>query len=138
MATLDTELEMLLVKKEHLEKNPSIEPLAVGLHEPLFIAVKFHGDVGALAAAGFEAASVIPPIAFGRTSVAGLEAPGRHPQVESIEKQRRAHLYLDGSVSEIKANQVWSRTGDAFSGNTGRGVIVGIIDIGIDFRHKAF
>ena len=72
------------------------------------------------------------------TNLTGLEALARHPQVESIGKQRRRHIGLSDSVPDIHANQVWSRNGDNFSGYTGRGVIVGIIDTGIDFTHQVF
>ena len=49
-------------------------------------------------------------------------------------------LHLDASIPEIKANQVWTvnaATG-VFSGQTGNGAIVGIIDTGIDFQHSFF
>jgi subtilisin family serine protease len=67
-----------------------------------------------------------------------LEAPARHPQVEAIEKQRRCHTVLSDSVPDIHANQVWHRNDDNFTGYTGRGVVVGIVDTGIDFRHQVF
>jgi subtilisin family serine protease len=60
------------------------------------------------------------------------------PSVIAVEKQRPNFLQLDKSIPDIKANNIWSRNGDNFSGYTGRGVIVGIIDTGIDFRHENF
>src|SRR5262245_4271248 len=138
MAILDTELQMLLARKEYFEKNPSSGQLDIGPDDPLFIAVKFHGDLGALVAVGFHLGSAIGSIAFGQTTLAGLAALALHPQVEFIEKQRRAHLHLDVSVPETRANQVWTRVGDHFTGYSGRGVIVGIVDSGIDIRHHAF
>src|SRR5262249_53109875 len=56
----------------------------------------------------------------------------------SIRKRRRDHAGLDDSVPDIKADQVWSRSGDNFTGYTGKDVVVGILDSGIDFRHAAF
>lgn len=138
MATLDAELHMLLVQKDFFEKNPSAGKLSVGPDEPLYIALRFNGDIANLAQAGFKLGTTVGPIAYGQTNLAGLEALSRHPQVESIEKQRRLRRSLDGSVPDIKANQVWSRSGDSYTGYTGRGVIVGIIDTGIDFRHHTF
>jgi len=138
MAILDAELQMLLARKEHFDKNPSSGPLDVRPDEPLFIAVKFHGDVNALVAVGFHLGSAIGSIAFGQTTLAGLAALAQHPQVEFIEKQRRADLHLDVSVPETRANLVWTRVGDHFTGYSGRGVIVGIVDSGIDIRHHAF
>ena len=107
MANLDTELQMLLVRKEFFDQNPGSGQLEIGPNEPLFIALKFRGDVHALVAVGFQLGSVIGSIAYGQTTLAGLEALARHPQVEFIERQRRATLHLDGSVPDIKANQVW-------------------------------
>lgn len=138
MAILDAELRMRLVRTDRLARSRSSTQLEAAQEEPLFIALKFHGDIAALVAAGFHVGSVVGSIAFGRTTLAGLQALAQHPQVEFIEKQRREHLHLDGSVPNIKANQVWDRSGDNFSGYTGRGVIIGIIDTGIDFRHRAF
>ncbi len=138
MATLDPELQMLLARKEYFEKNPSSGQLGVAPDAPLFIALKFHGDVDALVALGFQLGSAVGSIAFGRTTLAGLEALARHPQVEFIEKQRRARLHLDGSVPNIRANLVRARAGDHFTGYSGRGVIVGIVDSGIDIRHQVF
>jgi subtilisin family serine protease len=60
------------------------------------------------------------------------------PSVISIAKHRLPVLQLDDSVPEVTATNLWSRTGDNFHGYTGRGVIIGIIDTGIDFRHKNF
>src|SRR5262245_15559699 len=98
MATLDMELQMLLARQAHVDRNPSSASLAGAPDAPLFIAVDFHGAVDALVATGSTLGSVVGSIAFGQTTLAGLAALSRHPQVESIEKQRRAHLHLDVSV----------------------------------------
>jgi subtilisin family serine protease len=138
MATLDTELESLLIRKEYFDKNPSAGRLEVGPDELLYISLRFHGDAAALAAAGLQLGSTIGSVAYGQTTLAGLAALASHPQVEAIEKQHKKKLHLDGSVPDIKADQVWARSGDHFSGYTGRGVIVGIVDTGIDIRHQTF
>jgi subtilisin family serine protease len=138
MAKLDTELHMLLVTKEFYANNPSAGDVGIGPDEAIYIALKFSGDVAALASAPFRLGSTVGQIAYGETNLAGLEALSKHPQVEFIEKQRRLHTQLDGSVPEIRANQVWARSGNDYTGYTGRGVIVGIIDTGIDFSHRTF
>jgi subtilisin family serine protease len=138
MATLDPELDLLLVKKDFFEKNPSAGSLGFGLEEPLYIALKFDGDISALEQVGFKVGSVGKNIAYGVTNLSGLQALAHHPQVESIELQRRSHTHLNLSVPDIKADQVWGRSGDNFNGYTGRGVIVGIVDTGIDITHQCF
>ncbi len=138
MAKLDAELRVLLSRKQFFDRHPEAGRLSIGPDDPVYIALKFHGDVSALVAAGLTLGSTVEEIAFGQTTLAGLEALASHAQVESIQRQRRGSLLLDESIPDIHGNQVWSRSGDNFSGYTGRGVIVGVIDTGIDFRHKAF
>ena len=138
MAELDSDLRGLVVQKEFFDKNPSAGSMSIGPDEPLYVAVKFSGSVSALKTAGLDIAEIAGGFAYGKTNVAGLVALDRDPQVISIEKQRRHRVHLDDSVPELKADQVWSRSGDNFTGYTGKDVIVGIIDTGIDFRHAAF
>ena len=57
MANLDTELHLLLVKKDFFEKNPSAGKLSVGPDDPIYIALKFSGDISALKQAGFTVGS---------------------------------------------------------------------------------
>lgn len=138
MAKLDPELSLLLAKKAYHDKHPSAGMLPLSPDTSINIALKFTGEIEALQQAGFTLGSAIGHIAYGVTNLAGLEALAKHPQVEFIEKQRRSSIHLDKSVPDIKASQVWSRTGDDFFGYTGRDVIVGIIDTGIDFKHQSF
>lgn len=137
MAILDPELDTLLAQAAYYHEHPAETP-AVGSDEPLYISLKFTGDIQALESSGFVVGSNAGQIAYGSTNLAGLAALSVHPQVESIGKQRRRRTSLDVSVPDIKANEVWGRVGAAFSGYTGRDVIVGIVDTGIDFRHDAF
>src|SRR5438094_6859830 len=111
MADLDTELRMLLVQKEFFDRNPTAGRVAIGPDEPLYVAVKFTGDVAALTGAGLKVGDIAAGFAFGETNIGGLEALARHPQVQAIEKQRRHGIHLDDSVPEIRADQVWSRSG---------------------------
>jgi len=138
MAKLDGELQALLIQKDFFANNPAAGRLHVGPEEPLYISVKFSGDIAALQQAGFQVGSVGKVVAHGTTNLAGLEALANLSQVESIQLQRDRHTVLNRSVPDIKANQVWGRSGAYFSGYTGRGVIVGIVDTGIDFKHQNF
>ena len=94
MADLDTELHLLLFKKDLFDTNPSAGKLSIGADDPLYIGLKFSGDIAELERAGFKVGSVVGPIAYGVTNLAGLVALSKHPQVERIQKQRRHHLLL--------------------------------------------
>ncbi len=75
------------------------------------------------------------------TAEAPLGAVGRLAQLPGL---RRISLgapvrtLLDSSLIAVNADSVRERDGDAWSGRTGRGVVVGIVDTGIDFTHEDF
>ena len=61
------------------------------------------------------------------------------PHVFFVEAVKHYHPTLNQSIPETRANLVRSRNPDgSFSGTTGKGVIVGIIDSGVDWRHLDF
>jgi len=138
MAKLDAELDMLLARKEDFDRDPSAGRLEVAPDELIRVSIVFSGDIKELEKAGLQVGSASARVAYGATTLAGLQALAAMPQVESIQRRRYPHLHLNRSVPDIKANQVWGRSGDNFSGYTGRGVIVGIIDSGIDIKHNNF
>jgi hypothetical protein len=77
--------------------------------------------------------------ALGTIGLADLERLAEHPGVHRILFGRERKSLLDVSVPDIGANKVWAHgSGDVFTGATGKGAIVGIIDTGIDFRHEFF
>ncbi len=138
MAILDTELHLLLLKKEYFDAHPESGKLSISDTEPFSVSVEFSGDIEQLKQTGFKAGNIIGNIVGGYTNLNNLKILANHPQVQRIEAQREYQLCLNDSVPEIKADKVWSRSGDNFSGYTGSGVIIGIIDTGIDFNHHVF
>ena len=61
------------------------------------------------------------------------------PHVFFVEAVKRYRPTLDQSIPEARANLVRSRNPNgSFNGTTGKGVIVGIIDSGVDWRHLDF
>jgi len=138
MATLDPELRMLLVRKGMFDKDPSASRFEVGPDELIRISIVFTGDITALEQAGLQVGSASARVAYGATTLAGLQTLAALPQVEFIHRQRNRHPHLNKSVPDNKADQVWGRSGDNFTGYTGRGVIVGVIDTGIDITHNNF
>ena len=142
MKHLDDEIVRLLTlfklsrSQEPDDRNTAMELL--DLEKPINIAVRFKGSLDSIVSSGFEPASTKGQISYGICKTKNLEKLVANENVEVIEKLKKSYLGLDHSVPDIKANQVWSRSGDDFHGYTGKGVIVGIIDTGIDFRHEAF
>lgn len=138
MAHLDPEFDVLLAQKAYFQQHPDEGTFTVNPDTQFFIAVRFTGDLDAILQAGLTLGNSIGNIAYGVTDLAGLEALANHPQVEQIDKQRRRQLQLDDSIPDMHVNEVWTRSGDNFTGYNGKNVIVGIIDTGIDIRHQAF
>ncbi len=138
MAKLDVELDSLLVNKSLHEKHPGEAAYFVDPGMLIHVSIEFSGDIAQLEAAGFVAKDVYGTIAYGTINVETLEKLDKLPSVISIQKQLDNVLQLDKSIPDVKANNIWSRSGASFSGYTGRGVIIGIIDTGIDFRHPNF
>lgn len=104
----------------------------------LFLAIEFTGSFSAISATGFTSTCVLGNIAYGSIPVSSFGRLVKHPNILRIEKRRRAEPILNRSIPEMNVSGVRSRTGDVFSGWTGKSVIVGIIDTGIDITHKNF
>ena len=101
------------------------------------ISVQFTGPPEVLEAAGMEIASIVGPVAYGQATIAALDRLDSLDAILSISKLRKKNLLLNDSIPDIRANQVWTRTGDVFA-QGGQGVIVGIIDTGIEYRSHNF
>jgi subtilisin family serine protease len=142
MPRLDPELEYLLERKSYFEKHPDEarkNPGAVPDNKQILnISVHFKGSIDPLKQAGFILTNAIGMVAFGNITLENLQKLVNIPDVLTIEKLTKKVLQLDKSVPDIRADKVWSRSGDSFSNITGRDAIVGIIDTGINFRHDSF
>ncbi len=138
MAVLDPNLLLLLARRNYYASHPEEGDLSPEEGKIIYIIITFWGDILKIQQAGFDLADMVGNIAFGSTDINGLAALAVHPQVEKIEKQVLSKKELHSSVPDLKANTIWTRSGDNFSGYTGKGVFIGVIDTGIDFRHHAF
>lgn len=114
------------MKSEERAGSPGDEHLAV--------AVIFEGPVAKLEEVGFLTHSVYGQVAFGDIKVSNLERLADLPAVKQVEAETRARPLLDVSVPEINVPAVWSGT----PSYKGKGVVVGIVDTGIDVLHKCF
>ena len=98
------------------------------------VLVQFNGPLSVLESAGLTSAIVAGDVATGDIELGKVDALAALPEVVRIESSRPLLSELDVSVPEIRANAV--HTGSPAL--KGTGVIVGIIDSGIDFAHQCF
>jgi subtilisin family serine protease len=137
MARLDAELQMLLVRQQHVKKIPA-DANAPDADQKLGVTIQFSGNPSILSSYGFVATAHVGNVLAGSISLKDLAILAQVPEVIQIEKIHNYHINLNHSIPEIQANMVWNRSGSDFSGYTGRGVVIGVIDTGIDFLHQNF
>lgn len=119
------------------------------------LALRFQGDIKDIENLGFETSwNQTPGFANGIIHLKDLERIASHPNVISISYGDEKEPYLDGSVGDIKVrantpsnigttglwhiNPADGKITSSPSGYSGKGVIVGIIDTGIDVGHPSF
>jgi subtilisin family serine protease len=98
------------------------------------------GDVapGLLRARGIEVNTVSGRLMTARCPLGLLPALLRAPGVERVEVAERCEPLLDQSIPDVDAASVRTVPPPAFGGQTGSGVLVGIVDSGIDWNHDDF
>ncbi|MDQ6807579.1 MAG: S8 family serine peptidase, partial [Actinomycetota bacterium] len=96
--------------------------------------VTFEGELDPLRAGGLQIEMVSGDIAVGNVAVADLERLAESEGVVAIRPETRHQPHLNDSVPATHADHL--RTGAL--GLTGTGVIVGVVDSGIDIFHHCF
>ncbi|MFB3910345.1 MAG: S8 family serine peptidase [Candidatus Eisenbacteria bacterium] len=86
-----------------------------------------------LAALGAEPDSRVGDIVTAVVTAETLELLGSDPGIDAVEASYRMEANLDVSVPEVRANLV-----NGAGGYTGRGVLFGLLDDGIDLTHDDF
>ena len=100
----------------------------------LAVFVRFTGDLDKIKANGFAVQSVEGNLAIGTVEIEDVEKIAALDNVVFIQGTRRQRAELKVSVPEMRANRVWVPPLSL----QGEGVIVGIVDTGIDIFHQAF
>ncbi len=100
--------------------------------------LRFDGDLDAVKAHGALVRSVMGNIATVDIPADKLAAVAALPNILSIEASHAQPLRLDKSVAAARADTLRTGTPPNWSAGTGKGVIVGVIDSGIDFKHNDF
>ena len=98
------------------------------------VLVQYTGDLADIEERGFESRTVAGDVATGVVELDKLDEIVALDSVVKVESSRPMDSELDLSLPEVRANLV--HTGPP--GFRGTGVIVGIIDSGIDFTHESF
>ena len=99
------------------------------------VLIRFRGSPARLTEAGARVGSVIGDVATADVTLDALRALERDPEVDFIELARPLFPLLDESVEEIGAAALHRSA----SPIRGKGVVVGVIDIGgIDIHHPDF
>lgn len=98
------------------------------------ILVQAQCDADALRAAGMEVRSEIGDVFTGAIPLNKLEKLAKVDGVERIESAREMVNEMDLAIVDTRVNLVHSGP----PGRRGAGVIVGVVDTGIDFTHPAF
>ena len=100
--------------------------------------VRFEGSLDNVRALGAIVRSVMGNIATVDIPAGKLAAIAALDNIVSIEAARPQAARLDVSVPATRADALRTGTPLNWTGGTGRGVIVGIVDDGLDFRHRDF
>ena len=104
-----------------------------------FIAFKNELTVSRLQASGVIINSLFDGFATAQIPVDRLAEVSRMPGVSDVEISRRLQLCTDSTMSVTHVNEVQNNTFYGLYGPyDGSGVIVGVIDLGFDFQHRAF
>jgi subtilisin family serine protease len=137
ISKLDPEL------RAHLRAHRASRPLESRAAGPGLVDLfaTFTGDLADLEAVGFVADTLVEnpetgeKIATGTIPVARLDDLAAIAHLKSARHPRTLEPELNWSLREIRGDVVHSATPQSFKG---RGVLIGIIDGGVDWRHGAF
>lgn len=144
MKKLDPALEVMLHKRKISKQESLISRDIISESNPIHldIILKYKNDLSPLIDLGLKVNATFGNIITGSIALDDVETLFAHPNVIKIESSREMFKELDNSIINVRANTVRTLTADKLNWTsdsiTGRGVVVGIIDSGIDIEHGCF
>ncbi len=111
-----------------------------GTSERVRLLVRFSGShaLDAIRKVGGTVNSVLGNIASVEIAASALGALADIPEIDYMEAEKKMPQRINMSVPATRADLLRSGVAPNLTGATGAGVIVGIIDSGLDFRHLDF
>ena len=105
---------------------------------PRLIAFVRTTDSSVLAKEGCDVLLDLDDIVIASIPLQNIEQIAALPQVKQIAASQSTNLLNDQSAGIVSAEKLWSMPTPTLPGLTGKDVVVGVVDAGIDFSHPTF
>ncbi len=141
MGKIDPMLSLMTMKGANLKvaKSQGIVKSAPGITEPMVGTIlRFKGNLAGVESLGGKIRSVIGDIATVDIPLSAVSKIAQLQNIVFIESAKPVKPRLNLSVPETGADMLRSGTPPNWTGATGKGVIIGIVDTGIDLNHADF
>lgn len=134
---LDNLLNLALdATEEEREKSANLSAGSEKGSQLWDVIIKYSGDIEALSGDGIRAVPLLGGFAVVSLPQNKIREFAGHPQVEFVELPKRLYFQVRQGLDASCFRPVQG-AGDA-SGLSGKGVLVGIVDSGVDWRHPDF
>ncbi|MFY9268696.1 MAG: S8 family peptidase [Candidatus Manganitrophaceae bacterium] len=138
---IDPKLTLMVQKgnrQETARRQGLLKPNPAGGEPLVGTILRFQGDLTGVEKLGGRVESIIGDIATVDIPLNAVELVSKLPNVVYIEAPRRMRPRLDVSVPATRADTLRGGTPPNWTGRTGKNVVIGIIDSGIDWCHGDF